>query len=201
MPDENDILYTNYSLDFLGFFKRLFEKIFGGMMHTDGFMHFLHSLWEVWSIIAFILSALFIYGIIYSYLRLAQLSEIEAKKLQEEEQAWKQRYEQAATENRRWYEAKQHIESDNPNDWKQAIIEADVILGDLLDEAGYAGNSIGEKLKSASSSGFSTIQDAWDAHLIRNKIAHREADFVLTHAKAKEAMIKYERVFKEFGLI
>jgi len=95
----------------------------------------------------------------------------------------------------------QHVASGNPNDWKLAIIEADIILGEVLHEAGYAGKTIGDQLKSASTSNFSSLQDAWDAHLIRNKIAHEGADFVLTQQAAKAAMIKYQRVFKEFGAI
>jgi len=75
------------------------------------------------------------------------------------------------------------------------------MLDRVLSEAGYAGNSVGEKLKSTSPQNFTTIQDAWDAHIIRNKIAHEGSDFVVTHRIAKEAITKYERVFREFGVL
>jgi hypothetical protein len=200
MPDDNDIIYTNYSPDLLGLVRKLAEMMSGSDTGTDSIMQFLGNLWDIWSVIAFLLSALFIYGIIYSYIRMNQLSEEEAQKLASEQQAWKDAH-GSTNENRRWHEAQAHISSDNPNDWKLAIIEADIILGEVLDKAGYAGHSIGDQLKGASASSFATIQDAWDAHLIRNKIAHRSADFVLTHSMAKEAMIKFERVFREFDAV
>lgn len=198
--DDNDIIYNNYGPDLLGIFRKIAEVISGSDASAGGFLDFLSRVWEIWSIIAFLLSALFIYGIIYTYLRINQLSEEEAKNLSDAEQAWKDKH-GGSQENRRWNEIQGHVSSDNPNDWKLAIIEADIILGEVLSKAGYAGHSIGEQLKGASAANFATIQDAWDAHLIRNKIAHRSADFVLTQAMAKEAMIKYERVFREFEAV
>ena len=86
-------------------------------------------------------------------------------------------------------------------DWKLAIIEADVLLERMLDKAGYAGNTVGEKLKSASVRSFTTLDDAWRAHRVRNQIAHGGADFVLTQKTAHETIVLYERVFKEFHVI
>ncbi len=198
--DDNDIVYTHFSPNFLGFFNRMSEIVTGQELGSNGFIQFLSTVWDIWSIIAFVLSALFIYGIIYSYLRLNKLQEKESQELYNEEQLWKN-LNNDSQENRRWNEIQSHISSDNPNDWKLAIIEADIILGEVLENVGYAGHSIGDQLKGAKSANFTTIQDAWDAHLIRNKIAHSSDDFVLTHSVAKEAMIKYKRVFKEFDAI
>lgn len=199
-PEDNDILYTQYSPDLLGLVRRLAEAITGSDVTYDSIVSFLHSFWYIYSIFAFLLSALFIYGIIYSYLRLNQWSEQEAKNLADAERLWKEIH-GGTQENRRWLEIQKHLTSGNPNDWKLSIIEADIILGEVLHTAGYAGKTIGDQLKSASASGFSTLQDAWDAHLIRNRIAHEGADFVLTQISAKEAMIKYQRVFREFGML
>ena len=93
-----------------------------------------------------------------------------------------------------------HGNSDSPNDWKLAIIEADIILDDVLKQQGYAGNSLGERLKSISPSQLESLQDAWEAHKVRNKIAHEGADFVLTKRLAQETITKYQRVFTEFGI-
>ncbi len=199
-PTDNDIIYTYYSPDFLGMFERAINAITGSGVSYDTLVAFLSSLWQVYSIIAFILSALFIYGIIYSYIRLGHWSEVDAENLENERKKWLE-LNGSRKENRRWSEIENHVASGQPNDWKLAIIEADIILGEILHKAGYAGNSIGEQLKSASSSNFSTLQDAWDAHKIRNKIAHEGADFVLTQSVAKEAIIKYQRVFREFEAI
>ncbi len=80
-----------------------------------------------------------------------------------------------------------------------AIIESDILLGRILKEKGYGGSSIGEQLKSISPQSLSTLNDAWEAHKVRNQIAHDGADFVLTKKKAQETITMYKRVFSEFG--
>ena len=196
-PDDNDIVYSQYTPDFLGFFRHIVELFTGSDVSANSLLTSLIHLWDIFSIIAFILSALFIIGIIYSYIRIGQLSEIEAQAMADAEAAWQAKY-GAPTGNRRWAEIQSHVKSGAPNDWKLAIIEADIVLGETLKKAGYVGQSIGEQLKGAN---FKTVQDAWDAHKIRNRIAHEGADFKLTQTTAKEAIIKYERVFTEFGAI
>jgi len=56
-------------------------------------------------------------------------------------------------------------------------------------------------LKSVSASQMTTLNDAWEAHKIRNRIAHDGADFVLTKRVAQETITQYRRVFDEFGLV
>ncbi|HEC94153.1 MAG TPA: hypothetical protein ENI56_02155, partial [Candidatus Kaiserbacteria bacterium] len=58
----------------------------------------------------------------------------------------------ADEKNPRWLRIQNLINSTNINDWRQAIIEADVMLGDILTNRGYQGESIGEQLKYAASS-------------------------------------------------
>lgn len=199
-PEDNDIVYSNYAPDFLGMFRKIAEAILGSDTSLDGVTAWLLSVWTIYSFLALLASALFIFGIIYSYIRIGQLSEIEAQNIEDAERTWRDLHGQSQ-ENRRMAELQKHVASGNPNDWKLSIIEADIILGEVLDAAGYTGLTIGDKLKGASASNFATLQDAWDAHLIRNKIAHQGADFVLTQTTAKATMIKYQRVFKEFNLV
>lgn len=101
----------------------------------------------------------------------------------------------------RWDSATKHINSDNPNDWKQAIIEADIMLDFLLDKLGYRGESIGEKLKRVSTGDMQSLNDAWEAHKVRNQIAHEGSSFNLTHHDAKNVISKYRKVFEEFYYI
>jgi len=198
-PNDNDIIFKSYGPDF-----NLLETLFGFFGTADtsfaSLIEFLHTLWTVYSVIAFILSALFIIGIIYAYTRITQFGEIQAELLLEQEKLWRELH-NGHVENERWGSVQAHIHSDNPNDWKLAIIEADVLLERMLDKAGYAGNTIGEKLKSASARSFATLDDAWKAHRVRNQIAHGGADFVLTQRVAQDTLVLYERVFKEFDFI
>ena len=148
---------------------------------------------------------IFIVGIIYAYIRYGEFSELEHHKLHEEELRWQERFghkgHASSIEQQRWQNVQAHLSSVNPNDWKLAIIEADVLLERMLDKAGYAGVTIAEKLKSASVRSFQSIDDAWQAHRVRNQIAHGGTDFILTQKIAKETLIQYERVFKEFAVI
>lgn len=198
MPDSNDLIVSSFNLD-LSFFARMLEGLSGGFFSGDIF-HTVRVIWDVYSLLAFALSGLFIYGIIYSYIKMSEYGEIEEELLHEQETMWKELHD-GSVENERWHSVQQHLASDNPNDWKLAIIEADVLLERMLDKAGYAGATIGEKLKSASSRSFSTLEDAWQAHRVRNQIAHGGTDFILTQRMAKDTLILYERVFKEFSFV
>ncbi len=82
--------------------------------------------------------------------------------------------------------------------WRIGIMEADNLLLEVLTEKGYQGDGVGEKLKNAS---FKTIDLAWDAHKIRNRIAHEGSDFELIEREAKRAFILYESVFRDLKAI
>ena len=200
MPDENDIVFDSYGPDLVQIISNSLQRVAEGDGIFSGLVYWLLNIWEIYSIFAFIASFIFIVGIIYSYIRFNQLSEIEMNRLLELERQWQEVYGEGKGDNQ-WHQVQKHIESINPNDWKLAIIEADIMLDKVLKDAGYAGNTVGERLKSASPVNFTTLQDAWDAHVIRNKIAHEGSDFIVTQRIAREAIIKYQRVFSEFGVM
>ena len=104
-------------------------------------------------------------------------------------------------ENPKWKLVEEHIKSDDANKWKLAILEADIILSELLETLNLPGDSIGEKLKSVEESDFDHIEQAWEAHKIRNVIAHQGSDFLLTQREAKRVIKLYESVFEEFKII
>ena len=96
-----------------------------------------------------------------------------------------------------WQDIVDHVDSDNESQWKLALIEADKILEDLLREAQFDGEGVGERLKNAElQGGLKSLQDAWEAHKIRNKIAH-EQGFILTKREARVAIESYKKVFEE----
>ena len=82
-----------------------------------------------------------------------------------------------------------------------AIIEADVMLEELLETAGYVGGSVGEMLKSVDKNEFLSIESAWEAHKIRNSVAHSGGNFQLNERETKRVIALFEEVFKEFGVI
>lgn len=101
----------------------------------------------------------------------------------------------------KWQQVLKHANSENQNDWALAIISADVILGDLLDGMNLLGDTIGEKLKVVEKGDFHTLDNAWEAHKIRNAIAHSDFDFQINQREVKRVIALYETVFKEFSII
>jgi hypothetical protein len=97
----------------------------------------------------------------------------------------------------RWQKVTSLLHSQNPSDWKQAILEADTMLLDVLTGLGYQGDGVGEKLKRVQPGEFKSIDDAWEAHKVRNDIAHGRGD-MLDHHKANQVIQQYKRVFEEF---
>ena len=103
--------------------------------------------------------------------------------------------------NPRWLHVLESIESEKPNDWRQAIIEADIMLDELVTRMGYRGANLGERLKQIEKSDFTTLELAWEAHKVRNQIAHAGSNYVLTQRDARQTVDLYRQVFEEFFYI
>jgi hypothetical protein len=98
----------------------------------------------------------------------------------------------------RWAHIQTLIESPQERDWREAIMEADIMLEDALAERGYQGESVGDRLKNAH---IQTLDEAWEAHKIRNRIAHEGIAFKIDDKIAYRTIKRYEQVFKELGEI
>ena len=103
--------------------------------------------------------------------------------------------------NMRWQNIQSLSSGSSASEWREAIIEADIMLDDVLAKRGYMGDGVGEKLKSVDPSDFSTLQDAWEAHKVRNQIAHEGSSFHLSESIAHRTIARYESVFQELGAI
>ena len=75
------------------------------------------------------------------------------------------------------------------------------MLDELLRAQGYHGDSVGEMLKGVEKSDMLTLDNAWDAHKVRNQIAHAGSDYLLNERDAKRIITLFESVFKEFKII
>jgi len=171
----------------------------GDLFLLGGIVGFFSILWTIFVVLAYIISILFLTLYVYASVRKNLDSELQDQALRDEEKLYDQLYRGAARSNR-LESVIAHSSSENPNDWKLSIIEADIILDEVLKQQGYAGNSLGERLKSISPNQLASLQDAWEAHKVRNRIAHEGADFVLTKRIAQETITRYQRVFTEFGV-
>lgn len=107
----------------------------------------------------------------------------------------------APTRNEQWEHIRVRALSDNPSEWRLAIIEADIYLDRVLDSQGFYGETLGDKLKKITETRLPSVQLAWAAHKVRNDIAHIGAEFVLTMPETRRIISYYEIVFRELGVI
>lgn len=103
--------------------------------------------------------------------------------------------------NTRWQMILNHFNSQNPNDWRAAIIDADVMLEDLVTSMGYTGEGLGAKLTSIRVNDFPTLQSAWEGHKMRNIIAHEGVSYNLTERQKEITRRHFEAVFRDMGVI
>ena len=173
---------------------------FGGFDIFSGVFSFLGTIWSIYSILAYIISAFLLYIFIYSSIQLGHIAQHKRTAIREQEAAWQSLHGKPAQESR-FTTLQAQIESANPNDWKLSIIEADVLLDEALKQNGFSGTTLGERLQSVSARNLQTLDDAWTAHKIRNQIAHGGEDFILTQKMARDTIARYRNVFQELGLL
>ena len=77
------------------------------------------------------------------------------------------------------------------------VLETEKILDAALTVLGFSG-SFGDKLKKAGPR-FTNVQSIWDAHKLRNRIAH-EAGFGISDAEAKRATDAFARGLRDVGV-
>jgi hypothetical protein len=183
------------------FFRLLYESRVGitgtstQVSLFDNFNLWITHIWSVLGTVSFVYSLVAFAILAYSTVRLYQI------KMREEHERWSLLdpvVAEKAKDHSRWAHIQSLIESAHERDWREAIMEADIMLEDALSERGYPGESLGERLKS---SHLATLNEAWEAHKVRNSIAHEGIAFALTDHLAYRTIKKYETVFKELGEI
>ncbi len=179
--NENDIAFLEYEGP-----PTLFERLIL-IFYEAGFYL---------KILAFVVTVLAVLSVIYLYRGISRIRTEERKLLYPE---------LAPTPtgiiNPKWDRVLNHIESVNENDWRLAILESDIMLSDLVDSFGLPGDTLGERLKAVEKSDFQTIDNAWEAHKVRNRIAHEGSEFVLSQREARRVVELYRTIFEEFHII
>jgi hypothetical protein len=200
MPTNGTTLATPFQLNIEGIVSWIYRSLTGSHGDLGAFLDSAATWWYLFSILSFVFSAVLLVGVVYAMIRFSELRAAEDEALREAERAFKQTH-ASKGENTKWQRILSHASSDSPTDWRVAIIEADIMLDELLDSLGYVGQSISDKLKTANPQAFRSVEDAWSAHKVRNAIAHRGSDFVLTKRATQETIAQYQRVFEEFKFL
>jgi hypothetical protein len=166
---------------------------------------FQNSAYPVIVIISLIISILFLWGIIYASRKLTDINKELHKKysppIQNQSAAQIIDKQKPKTNfSKEWQTVLTHASSNNVNDWKVAILDADSILDDCLIAKGYQGDTMGDRLKSINPADLKTLDSAWEAHKYRNGIAHGN-DISFNQHEVRRIIALFEKVFKELGVI
>lgn len=100
---------------------------------------------------------------------------------------------------KQWSQIVKRTESGNETDYKLAIIDADDLLGEVLDNRGFDGKDFEETLAKASRMVTGIYQDILQAHQTRNSIVY-DPNFKITTEEAKKVLATYESAVKNIGL-
>lgn len=180
------------------FLRLLYELFFGGTGSGSGFdasalVALADNIWTIVTILAYLfcLAALGIF--VYYTMRLYQIRKEDDEKYTTISQ--EELHEEV--ESSRWANVQDLMRQNTDASRRQAIIESDVILDELLTRLGYPGESVGEKLRMVNRDRFRTLDQAWEAHKVRNEIAHQGSTYQLSESVAQRSIANYEAVFRE----
>jgi hypothetical protein len=158
--------------------------------------------WNIVGIFSATLSVIIIGIIIFSLVRLVEIQIYDKEEIEHEiHTALLKQKERDRSSNPRWHYIQTLIESPNESDWRVSIIEADSMMEEILKGNGLSGNSVSELLEGAKESGYRSIQNAWDAHLVRNQIAHVGSDFPISQVEGRRVIKMYQNFFEELRVI
>ncbi len=146
-------------------------------------------------IIAQTLIVLFVAGLIFTIIKSRELSSKEYQMYKAVDVSEQDEVRQET----QWDIIVRHRDSDNPAEWKIAIIEADNLLDEVLTSAGYEGATLGERLTAGTERNRDLFSPVWEVHKLRNTIAH-EQGVQLTQREVTQALAVYETFFRNFGV-
>lgn len=164
---------------------------------------FSKNTWNIIGTISALFSLFFLTIIVFSLVRLREMQINDKVDIERRINLARSRMERDGDKsNSRWVNILNLTASENESDWRLAVIEADAMLDDILKEKGYYGINLADRLKSAREGGvFFTVNNAFEAHNVRNRIAHEGINFSLSQMETRRVMRLYESVFEEFKII
>ena len=178
----------------------------GGAVSKEEALRSFYYFYETFAFASTFVSTLLLMGIGYSLFRLYQIRTMENREMYRAMHDYYHRQEGDRGDEspgfHKWQQVQSHAESANSHEWRLAILEADIMLDELVfDRFGDLGDTLGERLKRIARGDFQTIDKAWEAHRIRNTIAHEGSSFQLSERDLRHVLKLYEDVFNEFQYI
>lgn len=99
----------------------------------------------------------------------------------------------------KWLAIEQKLKPDDAASHHLCVLNADKLLDQSLRERGFAGNTMGERMKSAQKT-WTDANAIWSAHKLRNKIAH-DPEVKVDYGDAKLALARFRQALKDVGAI
>jgi vacuolar-type H+-ATPase subunit H len=96
----------------------------------------------------------------------------------------------------KWKKIEKRLESKIEADFKLAILEADDLLNKAMDEAGYKGKDLSEKLEKVSEEIISNLKELKEARKVREDIIS-DPTYRLSEEEAKKILKVYEKALKD----
>ncbi|MDB5187657.1 MAG: protein of unknown function with transrane region [Candidatus Kaiserbacteria bacterium] len=166
---------------------------------SAAYEHFL-VIWGIYVAFSIFISIILFAIVVYSIMRMRHIHHAEHDRYHHAAHAHEHHIDITPSQ-LRWDTIVQQANGEETSGWRVAILEADIMLGDLLDTLGYKGETMGDKMKIVNRSQFNSIDLAWEAHRTRNIVAHEGSRMVLTQRETQQTIAQYAAVFKEFGII
>lgn len=183
------------------FFRLIYESRPGGTgipsFGLDAVGQWFLHMWNTFAGVSFVFSLIGLLWLAYATMRMYQIKQAEHH-LYEALDPDKAEHDKDRS---RWAHVQMLIESPQERDWREAINEADIMLEDMLRERGYEGQTIAERLKKVDPKSYTSLQEAWEAHKMRNRVIHEGIAFKLSDQMAYRTIKQYGNVFREFGEI
>lgn len=190
-----------YNPDFYGFFKNVYDFAQTVPAGADQAYLTLVHIADIIVIVGLALSFIILVLVVYVSIRLEQLEHAGFHHREMAEHAHHEAHYAPEVKNKRWEGIVLLANSPNESDWRRAILDADIMLSEMLRDKGYVGETMGDQLKMANPLQFTTVDLAWEAHRMRNALAHLGEAFPLSERDARATIEQYRRVFAEFDYI
>lgn len=95
-----------------------------------------------------------------------------------------------------WTEIVRKANTGLPENLRGAVVEADALTDLFLRQAGYAGDTMADRLMQLNKDQIKSLDRLWDAHRLRNEIAHTPG-FVVESKDAQRALVAIRDFLKE----
>ena len=126
---------------------------------TTGTYEVLSRNWGIFVVLSLFVSLLLATFVIYCVIRILQIRHREHLKFAAAQQTVAAH--DVPRSQLRWNRIKEEVSSDEEQKMRLAILEADIMLNELLDTLGYKGETMGDKMRLVDRANFNTIDIAW----------------------------------------